>query len=110
MYRIFQTLTVFGGRKIAAGRIDTLQELIERAPENLPVLIERGIIARVAAPPLIAINEDWRRIATRLEKHGIINLDDFLQADDASLRRWLRTNAAAIARLKAEARRLLMPE
>lgn len=107
MYRILQQLAVKGGRMIERGSIDALKEL---PAENIAILIERRIIAPVSAPPLSAINEDWRRIATKLEKYGIMSLDQFIEADVASLRRWLRTNTAAVEQLKAAARQLLMPD
>lgn len=110
LYRILQTLTVHGGRRVEAGSVDALSELVERAPANLTILMERGIIVPVSAPPMTAINEEWRRIAAKLEKHGIIKLDEFIAATDIDLRRWLRLNTTAIGELKAAARILLQPE
>lgn len=63
-------------------------------------LLALGKIAIVSAPPL-AVCPGFESIARRLENHGIINADEFLERDNMELARLLRRNTDGVQALKS---------
>ncbi len=76
---------------------------------TLDRLLEVGVIARVAAPPLTEI-PNWKTRAKKLARHDVTDAEQFLEADDALLARWLGVKPATVERLKTEVSRWLQPE
>jgi hypothetical protein len=89
-----------------AGALSPLSKL---APANIDRLIRAGCIAPLSAPPL-AVVDGWQARARRLEKQGVIDAMQLLEADPAALARRLHVKAATIAEWQSEIEAWLMPQ
>lgn len=72
-------------------------------------LLEIGVLARVSTPPLTEI-PGWETRAKKLVAHDILNAEQFLEADDVLLAKWLKNKPVTVKRLKTEVNRWLQPE
>lgn len=102
MYRVLRALGV-GDQRIDRG---TLSDLKEMSGSVINSLIDLGLIAKVAAPPL-AVLPNWQSRAKKLEAIGIENADQFLEADDHVLAGALKVSILRIDVFKQEIRQYL---
>ena len=77
MYRIHQNLTWSNGRELEAGTIDRLEGVSDKVKK---VLIDRGVVSEVVAPPLRIVPR-FADVAEKYEELGIEDVDDLLEAD-----------------------------
>jgi hypothetical protein len=76
LYRILSNLSV-GKGILREGSISRLGSL---KPRVLAILLDRGVIAPVAAPPL-AVLPGWQHRAVRLAEIGVTGADHVLEGD-----------------------------
>ena len=69
--------------------------------DAITVLVRRGVLSEVAAPPL-AVLPGWKTRAARLRRAGIVSLSDFLEADDAELAKAMRCKPPELATWRTE--------
>jgi len=105
LYRVLRSLAK-GRERIPRNSISLLRRL---DPEAIQVLLAKGSIARVAPPPLTEL-PGWERRARRLRVRGIVDAEQFLEADDAQLAEALRQDQLAVTRLREEVIRWLQPD
>ena len=107
LYRTHITLSRATTNKpsIPAG---TISDLADVPQDKIVVLLERGKVSRVSAPPL-GVMPQYEGYAERLTKRGVITLEDFILADTRELARWLSMKQAEVETLKARMRSSLTP-
>lgn len=82
----------------------------EWSAEIMRTLETMGKVSRVSAPPLAQL-PGWKLRSDKLEKHGIIFADQFLEASESDLSKWLNAKAGVIEKWKQEVTILLtIPE
>lgn len=91
IYRIHRDLAK-GNTHIAAGSLCSLDGMGEAAIDKL---VSLGIISRIAPPPLSEI-PGWATRAARLKTVGIIDVEEFLEADAALLAKTLKVRVSTI--------------
>lgn len=72
------------------------------SPAALEVLVERGLVAKVSAPPL-AILPGWKGRAGKLAKKGIETVEDLVKAEPGVIEAVLHIKSDVAEALKAEA-------
>lgn len=90
LYRVHKNLAM-GSKVIERGSLAP----IHLPPEKIDKLIDVGAISRVSAPPLAILN-GWASRAERLEKIGIVNVEQFLDADVTVIMKHLRVKEATV--------------
>lgn len=99
MYRVLDTITiVHSGKEIPTGTVGRLEELSER---SRAALLAVGVIAPVAMPPL-AILPGWEFRANRLNKVGVINAEQLIDANPDELGAALHMRADTVRKWQAE--------
>ena len=81
LYRVHNPLDRGKGRTIHTGSLTRLAWL---TPENQQRLADCGAVSMVSPPPL-AILPGWKIRAEKLTPHGINDVVEFLEADNAKL-------------------------
>lgn len=97
IYRVLKPLDT-GKRVIQAGCFVRTGEMAEK---TLVILAERGAVARIAPPPLAQL-PGWKIRSARLAKAGIIDAEQFLEAEEGLLVDALKSKASLIQSWKAE--------
>lgn len=92
---LYRALTKLSG-VCQRGDLTTLAHL---TPEKVALLVSRGAVAPVAAPPLAAL-PGWTSRAGKLAKVGIEDAVQFVQGDPALLARVLHVKAETIDRYR----------
>lgn len=101
IYRVHQTLERGNGTcPVGMASLSWLKE------KHITILLDRGIISKVATPPL-GVLPGWKERAEKLEHLGIIFVVDFLEADDLLLAEIFDEDEQAIVSWKAKLRRWL---
>lgn len=90
MYRIHKNLAV-GEKVIPRGSLTPLG----LSSDKIDKLIEVGAISRVQSPPL-AVLPGWSTRANRLEPLGILDVEQFLDADPAVIAKHLKVKPATV--------------
>lgn len=97
MYQVVNHLSLKNGKKIIpAGTRSTLDEV---KPEYKKSLLRTGAIREISSPPLVTL-AGWKTRAERLRSHDVVTLQEFLEADESDLSRWLRVRHSTIRRYK----------
>lgn len=97
MYQVINNLSK-GGEIIPAGTRSTLEEI---KPEYKKALLQTGAIREISSPPLTTL-AGWKTRAERLRSHDIVTLQEFLEANESDLVRWLGVRLATIKRYKIQ--------
>jgi hypothetical protein len=119
LYRIMNNLA-FGSKTVSKGGI---RRIVERSDARAPKadgiialaagviarLEGRGAISRVNAPPLGEI-PGWTERAGKLLPHGIVDIEQFVEHDDAKLAKLLDVKESVIVGLKKDLLRWLQPQ
>lgn len=118
LYRIMSNLA-FGSKTVPRGGI---RRIVERGPRTPKVdgiialdagtivqLEGRGAISRVNAPPLGEI-PGWAERAEKLLPVGIVDIEQFVEHDDAKLAKLLNVKEPVIGGLKQDLVRWLQPQ
>lgn len=90
IYRIRNNLAI-GERVIERGTLERL----DLSADKIARLEEVGAISRIAAPPL-AVLPGWEARSNRLEKLGIITVEDLLDAEAGDVAKKLRLKAETV--------------
>jgi hypothetical protein len=98
MYRALKNLSK-GGQTVPKGDV-FCDGFID--PKALEVLIARGSVGIVSAPPLEVL-PGWKGRASKLAKKGIVTVDDLVKAETEAIGEALRIKADVAEKLKAEA-------
>ena len=77
LYRVVHRLSFDSGEMIEAGVVDSLEGI---PPRVISILLEKGRISEVRAPPL-RILPGWEKKAEALEALGIENVDQLVDAN-----------------------------
>lgn len=117
LYRIMSNLA-FGSKLVPRGSIRRIVEKGARTPkldgilamsaERITKLEERGAISRVNVPPLTEI-PGWEKRAEVLLPVGIVDIEQFVEHDDAKLAKLLDMKTVVIAGLKKDLMQWLQP-
>lgn len=105
LYRVHDDLENDVGRVVRSGTVDSLKWL---TPKSIGLLLEKGVISEVRAPPL-SVLPGWERRATALEACGIETVGDLLEADLAEVSDELEVSEEALQGAVREARGLIEP-
>lgn len=81
IYRALKNLNIGKGRTIPAGSIFNIGRLSEKV---VPILEKKHAIARIAAPPL-SVLPGWAKRADALQKCGIMDAEQLLDASAMEL-------------------------
>lgn len=100
LYRIHESLCLPDGGTIKKGTLNNLQRL---SSKGIRVLLERGSISEVSAPPLTLL-PGWEERAEQLREFGIEDVSQLIEADAASLARELGQTEAELQSQVVEAR------
>jgi len=101
MYRVLHKLSIGKGRVLHPGSFNRLEWLNEQGIERLTT---KGAVSRVNPPPL-AVLPGWSRRAEKAREVSggkILDAEQFLEADDATLAEWMAVKATTVARWKSE--------
>lgn len=97
-YRVLRDVSI-GNDIVHSGTADTLEKL---PASTIEILIERGVIRRLQAPPLRAL-PGWKTRADRLGKLGVITVDDLNAASSSKIASSMRVTSETVEKWKAEA-------
>ena len=106
LYRILDNLEWGNGHKLAVGSIDALKGVSSKVRAHLEA---RGVISKVVAPP-VRILPGWEDRAGKLERVGVEDVNDLLEADPSVLSEKLDTPLEEVEDYVEEARRFIEPE
>ena len=105
LYRAVKQLQAGDGKYIQPGEVTELGWL---SMTHVDMLLVRGAVVLVSAPPLAAV-PGWARRARKLEVGGIITLSDVASADTATVAELGKVSLGVAEDWKAAARALLDP-
>jgi len=105
MYRILDNLEWESGRALTAGVVDKLEGMTDRLKK---ILLKRGLISEVQAPPLKVL-PGWESRAEMLEPVGIETVDDLLEANLVEVSEALGVSEEALEGTVEEARSWVEP-
>ena len=103
LYRILDNLEWGSGRRLAKGSHDALKGVSD---ETIAILLKRGVISQVHAPPLGVLPE-WDDRAEALKGVGVEDVSDLLEADPSALAEELDTPVEEVERYVEDARRFI---
>lgn len=104
MYRVLDDITIMGsGKRIPKGTVSALDEITE---ESLRILLAKGVIAKIAPPPLEVL-PGWEHRAARLEEAGVKDAEALVAHDDTELAKQVGVRPSTIKRWKREAESFL---
>ena len=92
LYRVLSNLTRGQEELIKAGTVETLAWLKQK---HIAVLVERGAVSEVHAPPLEVL-PGWTVRAEKLAPYGIIDVGRFLETPAAQLAEWMEVKVETI--------------
>ena len=101
-YRVLpgHTLALKHGETAPEGSIVRLPWL-EKDPAGIQALMDKGAIARVSPPPL-GVLPGWKIRSQKAQRFGIEDAEQFLEAGDADLARWMGAKEETIRKWKKE--------
>lgn len=80
------------------GEVHNFGHLSEKTIEKLQRV---GAIRKLLSPPLIELT-GWSRRAARLAERGIVSLDDFLDADPATIAEFMKVKLSTVDQWRAQ--------
>ena len=101
LYRVLSNITFQNGERLVKGSISPL---LGRPPKTIKLLLDRGGISEVQAPPLRVL-PDWGERAKLLESIGIVTVVQLLEADLSKVSDKLNVPLVALERAVDSARR-----
>lgn len=107
IYRVLRPLSgQSDGQIIERG---SLSDLAHLSPTSVDKLLSRGLIVRVASPPLTEI-PGWKVLAHKLAKAGIETVEQFLETQEDALAVTLKRPEGQIVEMKQSLRQVLTAE
>lgn len=103
IFRFLRNITV-GEKIIPFGSVGPLNI----PQEKIDILLERGYISPIAAPPLVELGDVWIARAARLESAGIETVEQLLDAEVRTLAKKLKIGIATLGVWQEEARAWMM--
>ena len=103
LYRIFRTLDIGKGRVLHPGGFTRLEWV---KPAGREILVERGAVGEVSAPPL-GILKGWKTRAEKLLKLGIVDVVELLETSPDELAKKMNVKPATVKRWQDDAQTYL---
>lgn len=82
----------------------------ELSRETIQALLARGILVRVETPPLSELSDCWEKRAKRLNKAGVVTIEDFAQANVSRVAKSINMTPRTVRRWQQEAVEFLNPK
>jgi len=82
----------------------------ELSPGTIQALLARAILVRVSTPPLSELSECWEKRARKLNKAGIVTVEDLAQANVNKTAKVVSLSPRTIRRWQQEAIDYLNPK
>jgi hypothetical protein len=106
VYRVIRNISAKAGKTYKRGFVGVIAGVTEEA---LDTLLERGAIAEVGPPPLSEI-PSFKTKAARLQKAGIVTVEQLMIADKTALALAMNVQATTVAAWQKQAESWLHAE